>query len=99
MGERTRTMTLNLSDREMAAVERMAAEQELSKTALIRSALRLYEMVNQRIRAGETMTFSGDKERVALFIGPGWGPETRTYDAALSQGDALTAHPDSARGR
>lgn len=66
------TMTLNLSEREMAAVERMAADAELSKTALIRQALRLYEMVNARILAGETMTFSGDQERVALFVGPGW---------------------------
>jgi hypothetical protein len=70
----------------MAAVERMATDAELSKTALIRQALRLYEMVNARIRAGETMTFSGDKERIALFVGPGWDPETRTYSASLDQG-------------
>lgn len=81
MGEVTRTMTLNLSAREMATVERLAAEAELSKTALIRQALRLYETINSRIRAGETMTFSGDRERVALFVGPGWDPETRSYAA------------------
>lgn len=80
MGEKAKTMTLNLSEREMAAVERLAAEQELSKTGLIRAALRLYEVINQRIRAGETLSFSGDKERIALFVGPGW-------DAHQHEGD------------
>lgn len=76
-------MTLNLSEREMATVERLAGEQELSKTALIRAALRLYETVNSRIRAGETLTFSGDKERIALFVGPGWDADNA--GRALSQ--------------
>lgn len=80
------TMTLNLSEREMATVERLAGEQELSKTALIRAALRLYETVNSRIRAGETLTFSGDKERIALFVGPGW-------DADDAGRQALTGEP------
>ena len=88
-GERNRTMTLNLSDREMATVERLAAEQELTKTALIRAALRLYDMVNHRIRAGETMTFSGDKERVAMFIGPGWDADARTHDLEAQHQAAL----------
>ena len=66
------TMTLNLRDAEMAFVERMAAEHDMSKTAVIRSALRLYDLIQHRIAAGETMTFSGDKERVALFVGPGF---------------------------
>lgn len=76
-----KTMTLNLSDREMDAVERLAAQQELSKTALIRQALRLYDLVNARIRAGETMSFSGDKERIALFIGPGWDADALSREA------------------
>lgn len=71
MGKKS-TMTLNLSDREMAVVEELAAQAELSKTAVIRQALRLYQLVSIRIRAGETMTFSGDKERIALFVGPGF---------------------------
>lgn len=71
---RKKTMTLNLSEREMAVVEEMAKEADLSKTALIRSALRLYQLVSQRIRDGETMSFSGDKERIAMFIGPSFAP-------------------------
>ena len=76
MGEKL-TMTLNLSEREMSAVDALAAHHEMSKTAVIRQALRLYQMIHTRIMAGETMTFSGDRERVALFVGPGWSPEDR----------------------
>jgi len=67
------TTTLNLSEREMAVVDQMAELQDISKTAVIRSALRLYQLVHLRLAAGETMSFSSDKERIALFIGPGFG--------------------------
>lgn len=70
-----KTMTLNLSAREMAVVEELAAVQELSKTQLLRCALRLYQLVHERLKAGETMSFTGDKERIALFIGPGFGEQ------------------------
>lgn len=66
------TMTLNLSDREMFALNRLATEQGMSKTAVMRQALRLYQLAHERLKAGETMSFSGDKERIALFIGPGF---------------------------
>lgn len=66
------TMTLNLSEREMAVVEQLAADADMSKTAIMRQALRLYQLVHERIKAGETMSFSGDKERIALFVGPGF---------------------------
>jgi predicted transcriptional regulator len=66
-------MTLNLSEREMAALDQLATEMDMSKTAVMRQALRLYQLVHERIKAGETMTFSGDKERIALFVGPGLG--------------------------
>lgn len=68
------TMTLNLSEREMAVLEQMAKDADISKTTLIRSALRLYQLVNERIKNGETMSFSGDKERIAMFVGPGFTP-------------------------
>lgn len=70
-----RTMTLNLSPEEMASVEEMAIFADVSKTALIKQAIRLYQLCQHRIRAGETMSFSGDKERIALFVGPGWEPK------------------------
>lgn len=77
------TMTLNLSDREMEVLEQLAQEQELSKTALMRQALRMYQLIVHRIKAGETMSFSGDKERIALFIGPGFDVEPEAEGAGV----------------
>ena len=73
MADDKATMTLNLTQREMAVLEQLAADHELSKTALMRQALRLYQMVHERVKAGEVMSFSGDQQRVVEFIGPGFG--------------------------
>lgn len=81
MGE-ARTMTLNLSGPEMSVLDELAERQDLSKTAVMRQALRLYQLVDARLRAGETVTFSGDKERIVLFVGPGFGvtPEVAAHE-------------------
>lgn len=65
------TMTLNLPDAEMAYIEARAAECDMSKTAVVRQAVRLYQLVTERLKAGETLRFSGDLEREALFVFPG----------------------------
>ena len=67
-----KTMTLNLSDEEMAAVEKLCDEQELSKTALMKQALRFYQLIILRLKSGETLHFSGDRERAIEFVGPGF---------------------------
>ena len=51
------TMTLNLTEAEMAALDDLAERKELSKTAVIRQALRLYHLVDQRLAGGEKMVF------------------------------------------
>ena len=48
-----RTMTLNLTDAEMDALEELAVKKDLNKAVLIRQALRLYQMVDQRLREGK----------------------------------------------
>jgi hypothetical protein len=68
------TMTLNLSHREMAVIEQIAADTDMSKTAVIRQALRLYQLTRERILAGETMHFSGDRDRMVMFVGPDFAP-------------------------
>lgn len=50
-----RTMTLNLTDAEMTALEELALKKDLNKTVVIRQALRLYQMVDQRIRIGNKL--------------------------------------------
>jgi len=55
-----RTMTLNLTEPEMKALEQLAERKELSKTAVLRQALRLYQMVSLRLDKGEKLYFEDD---------------------------------------
>ena len=71
MGEKT--MTLNLSEREMRVLEQIASEQDLSKTMVLRQALRIYQLIHERMKAGETFGFSGDRQRIVEFVGIGLG--------------------------
>ena len=52
-----RTMTLNLTDQEMSLLEDLSARKDVSKTALLRQALRLYQMVETRLSRGEKLFF------------------------------------------
>lgn len=76
--DKLKPMTLNLTEREMAVVEQYAAEFDLSKTAIMRQALRWYQKTNERLRAGEKVNFSGDEQRIAEFVGPGFQPWSPT---------------------
>lgn len=58
-----RTMTLNLSDTEMTVLEELCEKKELSKTALIRQALKLYQIVEARIGKGDKLFFEDDKTK------------------------------------
>lgn len=46
-------MTLNLSDAEMTVLEDLAQKKDVNKTVVIRQALRLYQLVDQRLRDGQ----------------------------------------------
>ncbi len=58
-----RTMTLNLTGAEMDALEELSKRKELSKTAVIRQALRLYQAVDVRLAAGEKLFFEDEVEK------------------------------------
>jgi len=67
-----RTMTLNLSGQEMAVLEKLAREEGITKTALMRQALRLYQSMHVRVKRGEKLFSEGraNKEKSELvFIG------------------------------
>jgi predicted transcriptional regulator len=51
------TLTLNLDERHMAALDALAVEQDMSKTGVMRQALRLYQMVHQRAKDGHQLAF------------------------------------------
>ena len=57
-----RTMTLNLTDAEMNVLEELSEKKDLSKTAVLRQALRLFQMFDSRIERGEKLYFE-DKPR------------------------------------
>ena len=65
-----RTMTLNLSEREMDVLERLCDRKGLSKTALLRQALRLYQSIDERLERGEKLYLEDPvkKEKLELLM-------------------------------
>ena len=63
-------MTLNLTDAEMAVLDELSEKKDLSKTAVLRQALRLYQMVNVRIDRGEKLFFEDEakKEKAEVMV-------------------------------
>ncbi len=78
MAEHPKTMTFNLSPREMEAlIEQLALEHDMSKTAVLRQALRAYQYLHRRVMEGERIILSGDAQRAMEFVGPGFGEDLR----------------------
>lgn len=65
-----KTMTLNLTDREMQVLDELCLKKGLNKTALMRQALRLYQTVDTRLELGEKLIFENDetKEKSELVV-------------------------------
>ena len=58
-----KTMTLNLTEAEMSALEALCAKKDRSKTGLMRQALRLYQMIDTRGERGGKLYFEDDQTR------------------------------------
>jgi hypothetical protein len=65
-----KAMTLNLTDAEMEALEALSAKKDLTKTAVIRQAIRLYQLVDARLAAGEKLVFEDElnKKKAELMV-------------------------------
>lgn len=65
-----RQMTLMLSDREMTVLDELAESRGMSKTALLRQALRLYQSVTLRLNNGEKLLVENPvtKEKAELMV-------------------------------
>lgn len=63
MAAAKKTMTLNLTDAEMAVLEELCEKKDLSKTSLLRQALRLYQLVEVRLEKGDKLFFEDDKTK------------------------------------
>ena len=62
------TMTLNLSDAEMNVLRAMSKTKELSKTQVMRQALRLYQMIDVRLSRGERVIFENEMGKKADLL-------------------------------
>ena len=65
-----RQMTLMLSDKEMTVLDRLAESRGMSKTALLRQALRMYQSVTERIEKGEKVFVEhpSTREKAELMV-------------------------------
>lgn len=65
-----RTMTLNLTDAEMSVLDDLSARKDITKTAVLRQALRLYQTIDARVERGEKLLFENDstKEKAELML-------------------------------
>lgn len=58
-----RTMTLNLTEAEMSTLEELSEKKDLSKTALLRQALRIYQVIDIRLDSGQKLFFENEKTK------------------------------------
>ncbi len=64
-----KTMTLNLTEQEMEVLESLSTQKDLTKTAVLRQALRLYQLVDARLAQGGKLFFEDDqKEKAELMV-------------------------------
>jgi hypothetical protein len=65
-----RQMTLMLSDKEMTLLDQLSQSRGMSKTALVRQALRLYQSVTERLENGEKVFVEkpATKEKTELMV-------------------------------
>jgi hypothetical protein len=63
-------VTLNLTDAEADVLEKLSQKKDISKTAVLRQALRLYHMVDDRVSQGEKLYFEHDltREKAQLMV-------------------------------
>jgi len=58
-----KTMTLNLTDAEMRVLDELCEKKDLSKTAVLRQALRLYQLIESRVDNGAKLFFEDEKTK------------------------------------
>lgn len=67
------TMTLNLSAKEMDVLTDMAKAKDMSKTAVLRQALRMYQLVDTKMMEGKRMVWikpDGTREETIPMMAP-----------------------------
>ena len=70
MSDNKKSMTLNLSEREMAVLEQLCQQKAMSKSAVMRMALRLFQIIDLRMSKGEKLIFENvrTKKKSELMV-------------------------------
>ena len=63
-----KTMTLKLSVQEMQAIEELAQRTNVSKTAIIKQAVRLLILIEARTEEGGKLFLEDDKQKTELAV-------------------------------
>lgn len=63
-----KVMTLKLSVQEMEAIEELARRKDVSKTAVIKQAVRLLMLVETRTEEGGKLFLEDDKQKTELAV-------------------------------
>ena len=65
-----RTMTLNLTEAEMEVLAALSEKKDLSKSALLRQALRMYQVIEARLENGSKLFFEDEetKEKAEVMM-------------------------------
>ena len=58
-----KTMTLNMTETEMQVLAVLSEKKDLSKTALLRQALRMYQVIEARLENGDKLFFENEKTK------------------------------------
>ena len=58
-----KTMTLNMTEAEMQVLAVLSEKKDLSKTALLRKALRMYQVIEARLENGDKLFFENEKTK------------------------------------
>ena len=58
-----KTMTLNMTEAEMRVLAVLSEKKNLSKTALLRQALRMYQVIEARLENGDKLFFENEKTK------------------------------------
>lgn len=67
MGEK-KTMTLNLSEEEMDSLEHLAERNDLTKTAVIKKAIRIYLLLEKRLQKGEHLYVEDESHQIRVEL-------------------------------
>ncbi|MCC7527169.1 MAG: transcriptional regulator [Candidatus Melainabacteria bacterium] len=63
-----RSVVIQLNETEWDALEDLAKRKDLSKVAVMRQALRLYQLVDVRISEGEKLVFENKDSKKELLV-------------------------------